>query len=161
MTVGRPGAAHLGLPFDVQKDPVDEAEVHADPALGAYPARCSAPEPAAIAAAAQAILSAERPLFICGGGPVIAGAEEDLRALAELLEAPVATTISGKGAIAEDHPLALGVVGQRRHARDACDGRPGGRDRVRRLPAAWSSPSAGGIPLRARWTSCTSTSTLP
>ena len=111
MTVGRPGAAHLGLPFDVQKDPVDEAEVHADPALGAYPARCSAPEPAAIAAAAQAILSAERPLFICGGGPVIAGAEEDLCALAELLEAPVATTISGKGAIAEDHPLALGVVG--------------------------------------------------
>ena len=111
MTVGRPGAAHLGLPFDVQKDPVDEAEVHADPALGAYPARCSAPEPAAIAVAAQAILSAERPLFICGGGPVIGGAEEDLCALAELLEAPVATTISGKGAIAEDHPLALGVVG--------------------------------------------------
>ena len=111
MTTGRPGAAHLGLPFDVQRDPVDEAAVHADPTLGAWPARRTAPEPAAIEAAAQAILSAERPLFVCGGGPVIAGAEAELGALADLLEAPVATTISGQGAIAEDHPLALGVVG--------------------------------------------------
>jgi acetolactate synthase-1/2/3 large subunit len=111
MTTGRPGAAHLGLPFDVQTDPVDEAAVHADPTLGAWPARRTAPEPAAIEAAAQAILSAERPLFVCGGGPVIAGAEAELGALAELLEAPVATTISGQGSLAEDHPLALGVIG--------------------------------------------------
>jgi acetolactate synthase-1/2/3 large subunit len=111
MTTGRPGAAHLGLPFDVQNDPVDETAVHADPALGIYPARRSAPEPAAIEAAARAILSAERPLLICGGGPVIAGAEAELCALAERLMAPVATTISGQGSIAEDHPLALGVVG--------------------------------------------------
>ncbi|HEX6115295.1 MAG TPA: thiamine pyrophosphate-binding protein [Geminicoccaceae bacterium] len=111
MTTGRPGAAHLGLPFDVQRDPVEEAAVHADPTLGAWPARRAAPEPAVIETAAQAILSAERPLFVCGGGPVIAGAEGELAALAELLEAPVATTISGQGSIAEDHPLALGVVG--------------------------------------------------
>jgi acetolactate synthase I/II/III large subunit len=111
MTTGRPGAVHLGLPFDVQNDPVDEAAVHADHTLGAYPARRVAPELAAIEAAAQAILSAERPLLICGGGPVIAGAQTELRALAELLEVPVATTISGQGSIAEDHPLALGVVG--------------------------------------------------
>jgi acetolactate synthase-1/2/3 large subunit len=111
MTTGRPGAAHIGLPYDVQKDPVDEAAMHVDPSLGGYPARRQAPEPAVIEAAARTILSAERPLLICGGGPVIAGAQEELRALAELLEAPVATTISGKGVIAEDHPLALGVVG--------------------------------------------------
>ena len=35
MTTGRPGAAHIGLPFDVQKDPVDEAAMHVDPSLGA------------------------------------------------------------------------------------------------------------------------------
>jgi acetolactate synthase-1/2/3 large subunit len=111
MTTGRPGAAHIGLPFDVQRDPVDEAALHADPTLGTYPARRTAPDPGAIEAAANALLSAERPLFICGGGPVIAGAAAELAALAELLASPVATTISGQGSIAEDHPLALGVVG--------------------------------------------------
>ncbi len=111
MTTGRSGAAHIGLPFDVQRAPIDEADVHADPTLGVFPARRTAPEPSAIAAAAEAILSAENPLFICGGGPVIAGAEAELQALAELLEVPVATTISGQGCIPENHPLAAGVVG--------------------------------------------------
>jgi acetolactate synthase-1/2/3 large subunit len=111
MTTGRPGAAHIGLPFDVQKEPVDEAEIHADPSLGNYPARRTAPDPGAIRAAAEALWAAERPLLICGGGPVIAGAEAELQALAELLEAPVATTISGQGSLPDDHPLALGVVG--------------------------------------------------
>jgi acetolactate synthase-1/2/3 large subunit len=111
MTSGRPGAAHIGLPFDVQKEAVDEADVHADPVLGVFPARRAAPDPAAIAAAAEAILEARSPLLICGGGPVIAGAEAELLGLAELLEMPVATTISGQGSIAEDHPLAAGVVG--------------------------------------------------
>jgi len=111
MTTGRAGSAHIGLPFDVQKDPVDEAAVWADASLGAYPSRPTAPDAPAVAAAADAILDAGEPMFICGGGPVIAGAEAELVALAELLAAPVATSISGRGAIADDHPLALGVVG--------------------------------------------------
>jgi acetolactate synthase I/II/III large subunit len=111
MTTGRPGAAHLGLPFDVQKEPVEEAEIWADASLGRFPARRTAPDPATVQAAAEAILSARRPLLICGGGPVIAGAEAELQALAELLGCPVATTISGQGSLPETHPLALGVVG--------------------------------------------------
>ena len=111
MTTGRPGAAHIGLPFDVQKEPVDDADVHADPALGIFPAGRVAPDPAAVRAAADALLAAERPLIICGGGPVIAGAEAPLQSLAELLEIPVATTISGQGSIPDGHPLAVGVVG--------------------------------------------------
>jgi acetolactate synthase I/II/III large subunit len=111
MTSGRPGAAHIGLPFDVQCDPVDEADVQGDPALGVFPARRLGPDPRQVAAAAHALASAKEPMFICGGGPVIAGAEAELIALAELLEAPVATTISGQGAIPDDHPLAVGVVG--------------------------------------------------
>ncbi len=111
MTTGRPGAAHLSFPFDVQKEPVDEAEIWADATLGAYPARRLGPDPAAIAEAAALLKSARRPVFICGGGVVIAGAEAELQAVAEAIGAAVATTVSGQGAIAETHPLAVGVVG--------------------------------------------------
>ena len=50
-------------------------------------------------------------MIICGGGPVIAGAEKQLTALARLFNLPVATTVSGQGSIAETDPLAVGVVG--------------------------------------------------
>jgi acetolactate synthase-1/2/3 large subunit len=111
MTSDRPGAVHLGLPFDVQKDAVEESEIHADGSLGNYPSRRAGADPAAIAAAADALLRAKNPLFICGGGVVIAGAEAELQAVAEWLGAPVATTISGQGSIGETHPLSVGVVG--------------------------------------------------
>lgn len=111
MTSGRPGAAHIGLPFDVQKDPVDEADVTGDPGLGRYPSRRSAPDPEAAKAAAALLARARNPIFICGGGVVIAGAEAELLSIAELIGAPVATTISGQGSIGETHPLSVGVVG--------------------------------------------------
>src|SRR5438876_1557564 len=101
MTTGRPGAVHLGLPYDVQKDPVDENDVWADATLNRCPSRRTAPEQAAVQAAAERLRAAARPLFICGGGAIIAGAEGELQRLAERLGAPVATTISGKGSIAE------------------------------------------------------------
>lgn len=111
MTTGRPGAAHIGLPFDVQKGPVDADDVWGDPTLGTWPARRGAPDPAAVEAAADALASAKFPVIVAGGGPVIAGAFDALRAVAEALGAVVATTISGQGAIGDGHPLALGVVG--------------------------------------------------
>jgi acetolactate synthase I/II/III large subunit len=111
MTTGRPGAAHIALPFDVQNSSVDRADIWGDASLGQYPAERVAPDPYFVARAAQFLNDTARPLFICGGGVVIAGAEEKLRKLAERLSAPVATTISGKGSISEEHPLAVGVVG--------------------------------------------------
>ncbi|MBI3451817.1 MAG: thiamine pyrophosphate-binding protein, partial [Rhodospirillales bacterium] len=111
MTTGRPGAVHIGLPYDVQKDPVEESDVWADPAYGRYPAARVAPDPAAVARAADVLAAAARPVIVCGGGAVIAGAEAELARLAEILGAPVATTISGQGTIADAHPLAVGVVG--------------------------------------------------
>jgi acetolactate synthase I/II/III large subunit len=111
MTSGRPGAAHIALPFDVQNQPVEAAEVWADPSLGSYPSRRVAPDPEMVSLAARLLRGAKSPLFICGGGVVIAGAERELQALAEALGAPVATTISGQGSISDSHPLAVGVVG--------------------------------------------------
>ena len=107
MTEGRPGAAHVGLPFDVQRGEVDEEDVRVDPAG----ARRAAPGPDAIRDAADAIASASAPVFVCGGGVMTAGAEAALLSLAENIGAPVATTVSGKGSIAETHELAVGVVG--------------------------------------------------
>ena len=111
MTAGRPGAAHLGLPYDVQNGQVAEGSVWAEAELGTYPSRRARPEAVAIEQAAIALSSARMPMFVCGGGVVIANAEEELAALASLLGAPVATTVSGQGSLAEDHPLCLGVVG--------------------------------------------------
>jgi acetolactate synthase-1/2/3 large subunit len=111
MTTGRPGAAHIGLPFDVQTDTVDEEEIWADNTLGRFPSRRVAPDPQAVGVAADLLLGAERPIFICGGGVVISGAETELQILAERLGAAVATTISGRGSISDHHPLAVGVIG--------------------------------------------------
>jgi acetolactate synthase I/II/III large subunit len=111
MTTGRPGAAHIALPFDVQNQPLEAAEVWADPSLGGYPARRTAPDPGLVSLAAKLLRSAKRPLFICGGGVVISNAEAELLELAQKLGAPIATTISGKGSIDERSPYAVGVVG--------------------------------------------------
>jgi acetolactate synthase-1/2/3 large subunit len=111
MTSGRPGAAHIALPFDVQNAPVERADVWGDPSLGSYPSRRIAPDPFHVELAAKLLRSAKRPVFICGGGPVISGAQDDLLELALRLSAPVATTISGQGSISEEHELAVGVVG--------------------------------------------------
>lgn len=111
MTTGRPGAAHLGLPFDVQNGAVPENEVWADTALGVFPSSRTAPEKEKIEKAADLLSAAKRPVFVCGGGVVISGAMQELERLASALGAPVATTVSGQGSLAEDHPLCLGVVG--------------------------------------------------
>jgi len=111
MTTGRPGAAHIALPFDVQNGPVERADVWGDPSLGLCPSRRVAPDPYCVEMAAKLLRNARRPVFLCGGGLVIARAQDELIELAERLSAPVATTISGQGSISEEHPLAVGVVG--------------------------------------------------
>ena len=111
MTTGRPGAAHLALPFDTQKGLVEPSEVWADERHRSFPAEPAAPDPEAIREAARILAGADRAVAICGGGPVIAGAFEELRRLARLIDLPVATTVSGQGAIAETEEQAVGVVG--------------------------------------------------
>lgn len=111
MTSGRPGAVHLAVPFDTQTAPVASDDIWAEPRHARYPATRAAPEAEAVAAAAALLVSARNAVIICGGGPVISGAQTPLLRLARSLDVPVATSVSGQGAIAETEAEALGVVG--------------------------------------------------
>ena len=111
ITTGCPGAAHIALPFDVQNGSVNRAEVWGDVRFGRYPAERIAPDSESVERAARLLGEAKQPILICGGGVILSQAQGDLVALAEQLSIPVATTISGKGSIDEEHPLAAGVVG--------------------------------------------------
>lgn len=98
------GPVYLEIPVDVLKSESVE------PPLGPIhiePVRESARRES-LAAAATLLGDAQRPVIWAGGGVLRSGAREELRAMAELLDAAVATTYMGKGAIPEDHPLAAG-----------------------------------------------------
>lgn len=110
-TSGRPGAAQVTLPMDVLADEVSAPALHAEEPCRGYPAYRTRPDPTAVERAADLLLQAGQPVFVAGGGAVTSGAWAELTALAEALGAPVGTSICGKGAIAEDHPLSMGVVG--------------------------------------------------
>ena len=71
----------------------------------------TAPDPADIAEAARMLAAAERPVLYAGQGVHYAKAWPQLRRLAELLAAPVTTSLGGKSAFPEDHPLSLGSCG--------------------------------------------------
>ncbi len=110
-TSGRPGPVHLVFPADIlaaELDDRDDLAVEAE--CSVFPSRRSGPDPVAIERAADLLAGAQRPLVFAGGGVLTSGASAGLIALAELLSAPVATSMMGKGSIPEDHPLAIGAA---------------------------------------------------
>jgi acetolactate synthase-1/2/3 large subunit len=111
MTTGRPGSAQLTLPYDVQNGEIESSDLWADSELATFPARRVAPDTEHVEKAAELLRGAQRPVFICGGGVVNAGAEDALARVAEKCAAIVATTISGRGSISDAHTLSLGAVG--------------------------------------------------
>lgn len=110
---GRPGPVALTIPEDIYlqdvTEPVDTLGIPGE--AGHYPAFRSVPEQQALEAAVSLLLRAERPVLVAGGGTLHSGAAAEIQALAELLQTPVATTLMGKGAISEEHDLAVGVLG--------------------------------------------------
>ncbi|MET7363832.1 thiamine pyrophosphate-binding protein [Streptomyces sp. NPDC005562] len=76
------------------------------------------PRPELTAVAADLLARAERPAIIAGGGVVRSDASGKLRALAELVNAPVVTTFGGKGAFPWEHPLSLQSWLEDRHTTD-------------------------------------------
>ena len=111
MTTGRPGAVHIGLPFDVQCDELDADTMNMSPVGDCYVADKTSPDAAAVNQAVDVLLAAKYPVIVCGGGVLIAHAADELRQLVDTLGAPVATSISGRGTIPDNHPLSAGVVG--------------------------------------------------
>jgi len=103
MCTGRPGPALITLPMDVQADAVDVP--------GGLEPRARRPhdrpagDPQAVREAAELLAAAQRPVIVAGGGVVLSEAWDELKELAEHLGACVVTTMQGKGAFPELHPL--------------------------------------------------------
>jgi len=106
---GRPGPVLVDIPKDVQSELAD-VEADRDPE-DAFRQPNHSPHPLQVKRAVELLAAAERPMIIAGGGVIASNASEELLAVAELLMAPVATTLMGKGAIPENHPLATGLLG--------------------------------------------------
>ena len=104
---GRPGPALVEFPTDL----LDE-EVPGPWDYRPTPSVRVGPDPDAVHAAAEALVAAERPVIYAGQGVHYAQAWPELKQLAELLEAPVTTTLDGKSAFPENHPLSLGNGGR-------------------------------------------------
>ncbi len=110
-TVGRPGAVHLSLPTDSLEDDTYDRSVYGVPELARVPVVRTRPDPELVEQAARVIERASRPVIVAGGGVVTGRAWDELARFAEMLNIPVATSINGKGSIAETSPVSLGIVG--------------------------------------------------
>lgn len=123
---GRPGPVLIDIPKDVQI-----AETEYEPAAGeALIPKLSMKHPTVqlrlvgealerykvkaaprLEQAARLIAEAQKPLIYCGGGVILSGAERELAAFADLVDAPVVSTLMGLGAVPADNPRMLGMLG--------------------------------------------------
>lgn len=103
---GRPGPALVEIPVDLFGEELSQPFSYTP-----VPITRSAPDSEAVEKASIALLEAKRPVIYAGQGIHYAEAWDSLKALAELLEAPVATSLSGKSSFPETHPLSLGAGG--------------------------------------------------
>ena len=104
---GRPRPVLVELPYDLLQDEVSDGWTYT-PA----PRLRSGPDPRDVSRAAAALVAAERLVIYAGQGVHYARAWPQLRELAELLEAPVTTSLQGKSAFPENHALSLGSGGR-------------------------------------------------
>lgn len=106
---GRPGPVHLDVPIDVQSEWGDDHVIDGGRHRATHVQ--VRPDPDGIERMAEILASARRPAILAGGGCIHAGASEELRRLAELLQAPVVTTMMGKSVFPEDHSLSAEHTG--------------------------------------------------
>ena len=104
---GKPGPVLLEIPSDLVSDQISEEDFDYVPPIKMRVAA----DPAAITRGVRALLTARRPVIHAGQGVLYAEATDELMELAEFLQIPVMTTLEGKSAFPENHPLSLGVGG--------------------------------------------------
>ena len=127
---GRPGPAVLIVPMDVFAEVAGETPgKDRVKSLGHFPLDRTVADPERIARAAELLASAKAPVVIAGGGVHTSGAAHALADFQDVSSIPVATTTMGKGAVDENHPLSIGVIGyfmgnrsRTRHMRDMITG---------------------------------------
>jgi len=107
---GRPGPVLIDLPKDYTAGPFT-GELFPDVDLPGYHPGKGEPDADTIEAIALALSRSHRPVILAGHGALLSNASDELRKLAEKLQAPVTTTLLGKGVFPESHPLALGMLG--------------------------------------------------
>lgn len=112
---GAPGPVHLDIAGGWGGQAIESAKTSApvivDTTFTQVPAVRPLPEPECLRQAAALLVRAERPVIVAGGGARSSDAGAAIQRLAEALSIPVATSLSAKGIIPEDHALAVGVVG--------------------------------------------------
>ncbi len=110
-TTGRPGPVLIDVPKNISQGPFS-GDLNATFDLpGYHPQECMNICETAAKQAADLISKAKRPVILAGQGCMISRADKELLELAEKLNAPVTTTLLGKGVFPESHPLSLGMLG--------------------------------------------------
>jgi acetolactate synthase-1/2/3 large subunit len=107
---GRPGPVLIDIPKDVQNESIEFVYPEGPIRLPGYrPPQQATMEQ--VNAACELINQAQRPIILAGHGLILSGATGLVRELAERAQIPVTLTLLGKGAMPEDHPLTLGMMG--------------------------------------------------
>ena len=113
-TSGATAPVHLdlqGISANVIMESEADLDFIVEEQFTSRPAFRPEPSPDSVAAAAKALASAKRPVIVAGGGVTASQAQAEVVELAEKLSIPVATGLNAKGAIPDDHELAVGIVG--------------------------------------------------
>ncbi|MBI5679422.1 MAG: acetolactate synthase large subunit [Methanobacterium sp.] len=106
---GRPGPVVVDLPKDVQEQELDSKMDVRINLPGYKPTKKG--HPLQIKRAANLIANSEKPVILAGGGVILSNSSEELLKLSEIIDAPVVTSLLGKGSFPEDHPFSLGMLG--------------------------------------------------
>ena len=113
-TSGTPMPVHLdlqGMTANVIMQTEGDLELVVEESFTRRPAFRPEASPDTVLRAAQRLSGAQRPVIVAGGGVTSSQAEQEVVELAEMLSIPVATSLNAKGAITDNHPLSVGVVG--------------------------------------------------